>query len=252
MKINTSVDELKDRAREFKYDSFLAPGLCVWMLLIFWSAVLIYNGQLSYYFDDLRRIKISYIVFLFIMFFILNIIFHGAVAYTRKLSIGKRNVKYIFEGFRRLHKVIRLYLLIAIIKLLWSVLFIIPGIVSAYRYSMAPYILMDNPYKSLYDCLKESKELMRGNKGKLFLLDISFIDRLIFNFVIAFLLIILFFNLFPISYINQEISDYIFDLSFWIIGFLPNSFLIIYFFTARAEFYKELISNEARAVGVKD
>lgn len=58
---------------------------------------------------------------------------------------------------------------------LWTLLFIIPGIIATYRYAMAPFILAENPYLTANDAIKESKELMRGNKMSLFLLGLSFI-----------------------------------------------------------------------------
>ena len=62
-----------------------------------------------------------------------------------------------------------------LIFLLWSLLLIIPGIVAAYRYSMAFYILNDNPEMSAKAALDESKRMMAGYKGKLFCLQLSFI-----------------------------------------------------------------------------
>jgi uncharacterized membrane protein len=58
---------------------------------------------------------------------------------------------------------------------LWTLLFIIPGIIAAYRYSMTSYILLENPDMPVMDAIRRSKEMMDGNKGRLFCLDISFI-----------------------------------------------------------------------------
>ncbi len=58
---------------------------------------------------------------------------------------------------------------------LWSLLFVIPGFIMAYAYSMAIYIAHDNPEMSTMDAIKKSKELMRGHKWDLFVLDLSFI-----------------------------------------------------------------------------
>lgn len=66
-------------------------------------------------------------------------------------------------------------LLIGIFIFLWSLLLIIPGIIAAYRYSMAFYILNDNPKMGAMDALRESKKMMVGYKGKLFFLSLSFI-----------------------------------------------------------------------------
>ena len=58
---------------------------------------------------------------------------------------------------------------------LWSMLFVIPGIVKSYEYRMIPYILSDNPEMSKNEAFAESKRLMTGNKWKTFVLDLSFI-----------------------------------------------------------------------------
>ena len=58
---------------------------------------------------------------------------------------------------------------------LWMLLFIIPGIIAAYGYSMANFILAENPDLSPREAIKRSKELMDGHKFELFRLWLSFI-----------------------------------------------------------------------------
>ena len=58
---------------------------------------------------------------------------------------------------------------------LWSLLFVIPGIIASYRYRMAVYLYLDDPDKGILDCIRESKEMMIGHKFELFVLDLSFI-----------------------------------------------------------------------------
>lgn len=72
-------------------------------------------------------------------------------------------------------------LLQTIFIFLWSLLFVIPGIVASYRYSMAPYILADNPEMDGKAALDSSKKLMYGKKGKLFCLHLSFIGWIILS-----------------------------------------------------------------------
>ena len=67
-----------------------------------------------------------------------------------------------------------LNILIAVFTILWSLLFLIPGIIAAYSYSQAIYILVDDPSKSPLQCLRESKAMMRGHKMELFKLQWSF------------------------------------------------------------------------------
>ena len=58
---------------------------------------------------------------------------------------------------------------------LWSLLFIIPGIVKGYAYSMTPYIIYENPNLSADRAIKMSKIMTDGYKGDLFVLNLSFI-----------------------------------------------------------------------------
>ena len=58
---------------------------------------------------------------------------------------------------------------------LWTLLFVIPGLVKAYEYAMIPYLLADNPQMTKEQAFAESKRMMHGNKWKTFVLDLSFI-----------------------------------------------------------------------------
>lgn len=72
-------------------------------------------------------------------------------------------------------KSILLSFLTWIFTILWSFLFVIPGIIKAYSYRMAFFILADNPELSANEALQKSKEMMKGHKLDLFVLDLSFI-----------------------------------------------------------------------------
>lgn len=58
---------------------------------------------------------------------------------------------------------------------LWSLIFVIPGIVKSYEYMMIPYLLSENPDMSMHEAFERSKEMMRGEKWNAFVLDLSFI-----------------------------------------------------------------------------
>lgn len=62
---------------------------------------------------------------------------------------------------------------------LWSLLLIIPGIVASYSYAMAEYILAENPQLTPKEAIARSKELMQGNRWRLFCLHFSFIGWLL-------------------------------------------------------------------------
>jgi uncharacterized membrane protein len=81
----------------------------------------------------------------------------------------------LFSGFSHYGRAFVLFLLMAIFTFLWTLLFVIPGIIAMYRYRLAFYILVENPDVGPLEAINISKELMRGNKWKLFCLHISFI-----------------------------------------------------------------------------
>lgn len=58
---------------------------------------------------------------------------------------------------------------------LWSMLFVVPGIVKHYAYSMSFYIAADHPEYTWNQCMDASKRMTTGHKGELFVLDLSFI-----------------------------------------------------------------------------
>lgn len=85
------------------------------------------------------------------------------------------HVQNIFEGFQFFLKSFTLNLLITLFTTLWSLLLLIPGIIANLRYSMAYYILIDNPQLSAFEALKQSKGMMAGYKFELFVLELSFL-----------------------------------------------------------------------------
>lgn len=59
--------------------------------------------------------------------------------------------------------------------LLWSLLFIIPGIIAGYSYAMTSYILAEHPELTASEAIEQSKHMMSGNRFRLFCLQFSFI-----------------------------------------------------------------------------
>ena len=82
---------------------------------------------------------------------------------------------YVFSGFSNFWRAVGLILLQGVFIFLWALLLIIPGIIAAYRYKLAFFVMADNPQISPIEAIRVSKYLTSGNKGKLFLLDLSFI-----------------------------------------------------------------------------
>ncbi len=88
----------------------------------------------------------------------------------QKASLGD-----LFSQMGNFLKGFLLPLLTGIFVFLWSLLFIFPGVMKAYSYAMAPYILAENPDMSPLEAIRQSKEMMQGNRFRLFTLQLSFI-----------------------------------------------------------------------------
>ena len=88
-------------------------------------------------------------------------------------------VKDSFSGFDDFWSAFKLTFLVGLFTFLWSLLFVIPGIVKSYSYSMSFYILAENKGKPALECIRESKEMTDGHKMDLFVLSLSFIGWLL-------------------------------------------------------------------------
>jgi len=88
------------------------------------------------------------------------------------LNISRENdvqVEQMFEGFKRnFGNYLLAYLLMSLFVFLWTLLFIIPGIIAAISYSMTFYIMADEESIDPMMALKKSKSMMNGHKLKYF------------------------------------------------------------------------------------
>ena len=62
-----------------------------------------------------------------------------------------------------------------IFLVLWTLLFIIPGIVKSFSYAMTEYLMARETDLTAMEAIQKSRMLMKGNKMRLFMLDLSFI-----------------------------------------------------------------------------
>ena len=191
--------ELKARARESMRHSAVSPYVtaliyCAVMYIIsLLSARLmrvdgITLAQLmstGYAIEDPDAVVRWYIsvrpgVFAYVIDRLLNfmtwLLYAGFVVFVLRMIRQQQNSLWnLMDGFQNFLKIIGLNILTSIFTALWSLLFIIPGIVAAYRYRQALYLLLDHPEMGVLECIRESKRLMRGHKAELFILDLSFI-----------------------------------------------------------------------------
>lgn len=96
------------------------------------------------------------------------------------IALGKEDfVPKINDIVGIIIKGIILTFLTVLIIIVGLIFFIIPGIIATYVFSQAFYVLLDDNSKSVIECLKESKVIMKGNILNYIILEISFIPKII-------------------------------------------------------------------------
>lgn len=81
----------------------------------------------------------------------------------------------LFVGFNSYQRTLMAGVDITVRVVLWSLLFVIPGIIASYSYSMTYYLMADNPSITSTEAINKSKEMMKGHKMELFVLELTFI-----------------------------------------------------------------------------
>lgn len=105
-----------------------------------------------------------------------QVLLAGFVLYCMAVRRGERaEFLTLFDGFSFAGKVIVLNLVVYALVVLWSMLFVIPGIIAAYRYRFALLNLFENPELGIMEALALSRRQTMGFKGHLFLLDLSYL-----------------------------------------------------------------------------
>lgn len=137
-----------------------------------------------------------------------------------------------FAGYRRPLDVTWFFMLLNLKVLLWSLLFVIPGVVAAYRYRQAWYLKVENPSWSASKCLSESGKMMNGYKWRAFAFDMSYSGWIALLVVMA--------------GATAVITTTGSGLSALVGGFLGLGttllvgFLLCYYFMGRTVFYREV------------
>ena len=113
---------------------------------------------------------------------LINILLGGVIGlgiskFVLNLATNKEEASFndLFSGFNIYLKTVGLWIVLSIIIAFLSLLLIVPGIIAALMYSQVFFILSEDNTKSISQCLSESSEMMKGHKGELFVLYLSFI-----------------------------------------------------------------------------
>lgn len=139
------------------------------------------NGIIPEEFQVVYMLLFSILGFTIIVFTLVHFIVGGAatLGYARfNLNLADHQPAAfadLFSEFRRFGDGFVMQLLRTVYTFLWSLLFVIPGIYASYGYAMTPYIMLEHPELTPNEAIAKSKELMHGNRWRLFCLEISFI-----------------------------------------------------------------------------
>ena len=113
---------------------------------------------------------------------VFNPLIVGCYRFFLQNSRGPAELNELGAGFRGdWGNVVLVMFLKNLFLALWTMLFIIPGIVKAYAYRMVPYILKEHPELSGTQAITLSRRMMKGHKGEAFVLDLSFIGWILLS-----------------------------------------------------------------------
>jgi len=160
--------KLKADTRNLLADAQVSPRAMVALRM----GILLVLSQIQLFTEDLGLIATFISILVTLLNFVLNA---GFVLYCMAIRRGERaEFLVLFDGFSFVGKIIALNLVIYILTFLWSMLFVIPGIIAAYRYRFALYNLCENPEMGIMEALNMSKQQTTGYKSQLFVLDLTY------------------------------------------------------------------------------
>ena len=114
--------------------------------------------------------------------FLINPLVLGGKALFLRSYDRPADFKDLICGFKNNYiKNVGTLILKDIFTILWTLLFIVPGIIKAYEYRMIPYLIAENPDMSYKEAFARSKDMMMGNKWEAFVLDLSFLGWFCLN-----------------------------------------------------------------------
>jgi uncharacterized membrane protein len=151
---------------------------------------------------------------------LISLILSGPIAlgvanfYLRLVEKSEVRIERFFDGFKNFLNAFILHVVTTLFIVLWTLLFIIPGIIAAIRYSMAFLIMSENPDTTPMEAINKSKILMAGHKMEYFSFLISFIGWVLvglITFGLGFFYLYPYFNASKIYFyktlLGEEIPD---------------------------------------------
>lgn len=109
--------------------------------------------------------------------FLGNVLLIGGSRFFIENQTGAPSAGMLGYGFKsgKYGNLVWIMFLKDLFEFLWTLLFVVPGIIKHYEYLMIPYILAENPGMSRQEAFMISKRMMMGQKWNVFVMDLSFI-----------------------------------------------------------------------------
>lgn len=147
------------------------------------------NSQLWYAFAGMATYIAVFAIVIGVALFILgSVVEVGYARFHLNLVEGKKEPElgdlFAYFSFWRTTACARL--LQVVIIFLWSLLLVIPGIIAGYSYAMTEFLLAEDPQLTASEAMRRSKEMMTGNRWRLFCLQFSFIGWEILSALLTF------------------------------------------------------------------
>ena len=191
-----SYDEMKLKAKEHLSGNWPVVIITV---LIFLALTQLFTNQdrvvtLS---NGESMVSPSSAFFNLLSFILTGPLTYGLMVFFRRLREQTADIKDLFVGFKRFGDTFLLNLVTTVFIVLWSLLLIVPGIIAAFRYTMAYLIMTENPDMTALESITASKMMMEGHKMEFFNFAISFIGWFLLGiatFGLGFLYVIPYYN----------------------------------------------------------
>lgn len=171
--------ELKMKAKGFLKGNYWKTFL-VTLIITFLVSSINFKWNLDEYRDInfitsffVRDVVLYYVLYIFVI----NVLKVGLVKYFIEGEKGDVNIDYILYYFKHESylNIVKVMFLQDLYIFLWSLLFVIPGIVKAYQYQFIPYLLAEEPTISSDEAFLITKGMTNNQKIDMFVLDLSFI-----------------------------------------------------------------------------
>ena len=167
----------------------------------------------------------------------------GYAVFNLKLIDGEEvSTHDLFSQFNRIGDGFWMNLGVGLYTFLWSLLFVIPGIIKSYSYSMTPFIMAENPGMKVDAAITESRRIMDGNKWRLFCLNFSFIGWQLLCLIPD---IISFAVRFYLASVTGNYAFLLLIIPCGIPSFIGGLFLRPYMSAAMTAFYREICFEKA-------